>query len=287
MNQENNEANNYQVNNENQLNDQNLNNNQTAEVEVLNNNNPEKKSYCGFLVIFMIISLCLAGYIVYDKCFKEEKPAGNVNNQANCTSDKVEETKKINPADLKVVDAYVNIDTGDYKDLGIKIPKIEGDTKAINELNNTMMLDSLKTIIDYKDFMVEQMGEVEGNKVKLYNTSEVKNFYDCYKAFDFSYETHKINDVLVIRFNYELTNSKYDEGVCWNASGIEENSIIFYYFYDMKNDKVLSYAEAAEKTNAMFENSSSCHNYSELKQANKELISLVIENNTMKFGCAE
>ena len=33
----------------------------------------EKKSYCGLLIVFMVISLLLAGYIVYDKAIKKEE----------------------------------------------------------------------------------------------------------------------------------------------------------------------------------------------------------------------
>ena len=34
----------------------------------------EDKSYCGLLIVFMIISLLLAGFIVYDKAIKKEEP---------------------------------------------------------------------------------------------------------------------------------------------------------------------------------------------------------------------
>ena len=34
----------------------------------------EKKSYCGLLIVFMVISLLLTGYIVYDKVIKKEEP---------------------------------------------------------------------------------------------------------------------------------------------------------------------------------------------------------------------
>ena len=72
------------------------NNNQNFEQQNMNQNNNEepvqeqpiqpeqpvneppkkesKKSYCGLLIVFMIISLLLAGFIVYDKTSKKEEP---------------------------------------------------------------------------------------------------------------------------------------------------------------------------------------------------------------------
>ena len=68
------------------------NNNQNFEQQNMNQNNvvqpvqqnveqsvsepskkEEKKSYCGLLIVFMVISLLLAGFIVYDKVLKKEE----------------------------------------------------------------------------------------------------------------------------------------------------------------------------------------------------------------------
>ncbi len=47
----------------------------------------EKKSYCGLLVVFMIISLLLAGFIIYDKVIKADEP-NIINDKTNCQVEK-------------------------------------------------------------------------------------------------------------------------------------------------------------------------------------------------------
>ena len=54
------------------------------------NSEPPKKSYCGLLIVFMIISLLLAGYIVYDKCLKKEEKDDPVEERQNQEENNIE-----------------------------------------------------------------------------------------------------------------------------------------------------------------------------------------------------
>lgn len=81
MNNGNNGFNNQNMNNYQELNNQPLNNNQHEE--------PLKKSYSGLLIIFMVISLLLAGFIFYDKVIKKNEPINQ------CENNKQEENKEI------------------------------------------------------------------------------------------------------------------------------------------------------------------------------------------------
>lgn len=78
-----NETNNGENNNQN-FEQQNMNQNnavESAQEQYIQpkeqvNEQPKKennKNYCGLLIVFMVISLLLAGFIVYDKCLKKEK----------------------------------------------------------------------------------------------------------------------------------------------------------------------------------------------------------------------
>ena len=275
------------------------------------NNEPPKKSYCGLLVVFMVISLLLAGLVVYECAFKEkETPENNCPPTSTespkpseaCTptsteeEPKKEETSAQTTKDVKVVDAYTATDLNDpYKDAVIKIPKIDGNTQTILALNYKIMTDALSNISKYKDFMVNQMGEVENGKIKIAKDAEediVASFFDCYKLYYYKYETKKIGDVIIIQVLYELDPThKYVSSSlnCWNASGSSANRNDFY-FYDVANDKVLTFAEGAERVKAKFDSDSQCKKYTDINtmiNKNYSVSGKFNANNDFVVRCAD
>ncbi len=70
----------------------------------------EKKSYCGLLVVFMVISLLLAGYIVYDKTTKKEEPPKHEEDNSSLNNDS--ENNKVTEAEL--IDNYRIISDDEY-----------------------------------------------------------------------------------------------------------------------------------------------------------------------------
>ena len=293
-----NEMNNGENNNQN-IEQQNTNQNNVVEPvqpqyvqpeQPVNNQEPPKKetkkSYGGLLIVFMVISLLLAGFVVYDKVIKKEEPVKQCENDKQKESIEERTTQEKNSEEIinneetsnttkstekiEVVDAYVNVEGfGIYKGKGIKIPKITGSSAVIKELNNKIMVSALKTTLNYKDSMMLQLASEDEVKKEITIEDSWASSYDCYKGFNYSYKYYKKNDVLIINviYDYEENHVVYNDAACWNATGKASN-YDDYYFYDIKNDKILSFDEAAQKLNAKFDKESECNNYNSLKNGN-------------------
>ena len=306
MNQDNNGMQNYN-------NETNINNNQPINVV----EQPKKGNT--LLIIFMVISIALAGFLVYDKLLKEKdtnwcQEQGNENNNTNENNSENKNTNENNSENkntdennsenkntnennsnqtgkIQVVDAYVKVaGYSVYAGKEIKIPKLTGNSNAVISFNDKILKDSLDSIIGYKDRMMNNLADVENNKIFVVTESYViSNYYDCYNSFNFSYSHFTKNDIITIKVDYDLDNSTLDEGMCHNATG-DDFDADEYYFYDIKNDKELSLKEAAEKFNTTFEEGSQCNSFSDLNDAEYKWGSLGIdldEEQNMKISCSE
>lgn len=285
MNQDNNGMQNYN-------NETNINSNQPINVV----EHPKKGNT--LLIIFMVISIALAGFLFYDKLLKEKdtnwcQVQGNENNNTNENNSENKNTDENNSnqtGEIQVVDAYAKVTSYSvYAGKEIKIPKLTGNSNAVISFNDKILKDSLDAIIGYKDRMMNNLASVENNKIVAETESyAISNFYDCYNSFNFSYSHFTKNDIISIKVDYDLDNSTLDEGMCHNATG-DSFDADEYYFYDIKNDKELSFKEAAEKFNTTFEEDSECKSLSDLNDLEKwgTLEIDLDEEQNMKISCWE
>ena len=272
------ENNNYGENNYNQFN-QEQGNNMSHQ-----NDNEEKsnKSYCGLLVVFMVISLLLTGFIVYDKVIKKDeapKQETNDNNKENQTSTGV----KVEELMFKTFKGSSNIE--------LRLPKLIGNTETIKKLNDTIQEDMINSyLINVEEIMgfIDEYIEDEDNN---YKTREdlgdvVDGEISCFKETSVDYKVYQKNDVLAI----EIINSS-----CPRASGDLDNTGS-YYFYDIVKDSNIDYVEAAERFNAKIVNEvhdenekdiEPCKTFKDLKKNNDYEVSISInEKNDMEVVCA-
>lgn len=277
----------YQLNQTNNFNQEPINQNN----QVLEKKEGSNKLLVVALVMSFIAVIALAYFYTDIKNEYTSLKADQINNPSSCAKPEEEKNEEIQGnqvGKLKVIDAYSTIiDYGPYKGKAIKIPKIDGSSKAIENLNNKILNNSLDSVMSYKDFMMEQLAyENDGKIIPETEGFMISNFYDCYRSFDFSYKSFTKNDVLTIKVNYELNNSTLDEGNCWNATG-DSFDADEYYFYDIKNDKEMTFKEAAEKFNATFAEESECKSVTDLSDlTNWGTVEIELdENHNMKIEC--
>ncbi len=262
----------------------NLNNIDSQNQQVSNQVEKKPKDLRNLLiVILMLLSIALAALIIYDKGIKKDETQGEVISQET-PSEKTNTSSNI--GEVTVVDGYTNIEAwGTYKGKGVKVPKITGNSSAIAELNNKILVDSLETILNYKNALFQQIAEVEKNKIVVDKTGAALS-YDCSQAYEYSYRHYKKNDILIIKIDSlekQIFESDYQ---CISATADNVNNYEYYYFYDIKNDKALTFEEAAQKTNAKFASDSYCENYNALKD--EENIELEIDNSgNMTISCTQ
>ena len=242
-----------------------------------------KKSYCGLLIVFMIISLLLTGYIVYDKVIEKEEVKEP--KQEEKTGD-VDTT----PAkeEVKVVNAYASSDGL------VVLPKLTGSSENITKFNKSIYdyiivdteTDRASIIEDYTDeesrtsyqkfvdeikktdYVVKDYDSLY--KFVKYVTSDGRNFSD----FSIGYEKYQYNDIIAIH----LLPFNYCNATCLG------NKPTDWYFYDVKNDKKIDYIEAAKVFNATLDGKK-ITNFNELPSSCFEFD--IDSNNNMNFNTEE
>ena len=144
-----------QPNVQNNLNQGNVPNNQNVPNQNnVPNNKPEKKSYCGLLLVFMAISLLLAGYIVCDKCFNKDEPKEpekqDVPVEKNNVVKKIDESKPWYY--MEEIASYEIFNDGETtKKITYEYPVINidsSDAKKINENLKKQSVDAEKAFIN-------------------------------------------------------------------------------------------------------------------------------------------
>lgn len=175
----------------------------------------EKKN-TGLVVLVVVLALLvvgLGGFIIYDKALsKDNKITENDNNK----------NENINDNNISVENSVDYVDEY-YKLFNVKLPKIVGNTKKIDELNNKILNDILPRTYSHSicHAMMEDNCMNKGSSV------------------DYKY---LIKDNIVIIYIYSFVP---DGGTSVPASG---GGLFFYnYFYDIENDNILNISEAAEK----------------------------------------
>ncbi len=164
-----NEMNNGENNNQN-IEQQNTNQNNVVEPvqpqyvqpeQPVNNQEPPKKetkkSYCGLLIVFMFISLLLAGFIVYDKVIKKEEP--------------VKQGENNDPIKEEIIDKFY--DTYDENSIILKGLENNGYMYAVESISG-LKDKSVQKIINDK---IKDYGE------KTYDDLEIKgakNIVNCH-----------------------------------------------------------------------------------------------------------
>lgn len=177
----------------------------------------EKLNYRGsalagvVIAVLLIVTLALSGFIVYDKFIKEDEVVlnDNVNNGNN------------NPVVEEKIDVVDGVSYSDsYYDGKIKvtIPKFTGSSSNLEKLNKQMAEDILK--------------DAYGGAVAL-----AGDFGDYGKdGFTTDYEYVEKNNIIAIYATTRANGGKYPG----SGDGVKR----YNYFYDIKNDKVLTLVEA-------------------------------------------
>lgn len=180
----------------------------------------EKRKNTGLIILIVILSLLviiLGGVIIYDKVLTT-----NLNIEPENKVDNNEETN-VN-YNISVEDSVNYIDSY-YKKFSVKLPKIIGETDKINEINTKILNDILPRTYDYP----------------ICYTENPDYCVDKGTSVDYKYI---IKDDILIIYIYA---SVPEGGHAVPASG--DGLIHKNYFYDIKNDSLLTLSEAAEKLN--------------------------------------
>ena len=227
------------------------------------------------VAILLLLVIGLAGFIAYDKYFKEQEPVKQDNNQ----TDKVKVEEYIATIDNNTM-------TGDNS--VIRLPRIVGNTKTINQLNKKIQSSLINSYIFEVDELINYIDEKTSDDftTKEVLVDELDNIISCFRDVSVTYETYEKNGILVISLV---------ENRCTGASGPFDNTDKFY-FYDIANDKELDYIEAAEKFGAKIDNLiedengnelTPCKTYKDLKQNDGRygIIIDIYDNNKMTVTC--
>lgn len=185
-----------------------------------------------FIIILLVIALSLIYYFGFVKNNQEIlalKDKINVLSSKNVPtqSEKVEvktytaKSNNIESKDISVVDA-VNYSDGYYNLFKIKLPKINGNTKTIAELNAKIL----------NDVLPRTYSDVVGH-------ATIEEAMDKGAFYDYKYIIK--NNILII-----YIYSSVPEGgslMPTTGGGLEHCS----YYYDIVNDKILTISEVANK----------------------------------------
>ena len=222
----------------------------------------KNKSFGGILAVFVILTLLLGGYIIYDKIMT--KPENNVvehNNSNETAKENQNSQTPVSSNTISVLDA-VNYTDSYYKLFKVKLPKIVGtNSQIISKLNDTILNEVLPRTYGHA-----VCHAVMGN--------------DCMnKGSTVDYNYIIKNNIVAIY----IYSSVPDGAKAMPASG---GGLFHYnYFYDITNDKTLSLGEAAEKMNITDIGGASTYN-----DLNNVCSSMIIKGNTiivdyMEGGC--
>ena len=235
---------------------------------------PPKRSNA-LVAILLLLVIGLAGFIAYDKYFKEQEPVKQDNNQ----TDKVKVEEYIATIDNNTMTGANSV---------IRLPRIVGNTKTINQLNKKIQSSLIDSYIFEVDELINFLDEKTSDDftTKEVLVDEIDNIISCFRNVSVTYETYEKNGILVISLV---------ENRCTGASGPFDNTDKFY-FYDIANDKELDYIEAAEKFGAKIDNLiedengnelTPCKTYKDLKQNDGRygIIIDIYDNNKMTVTC--
>lgn len=189
---------------------------------------------CVLIILFLVIGIVAMYYFGFIKnnqeilALKDEVNVLNNKNssQSESINNKIKDTNKDiqsskNEADnISVADA-VNYSDGYYQLFKVKLPKIVGNTKTIDELNAKILNEVLPKT--YSDVAAH---------------TEVKSAMDKGSMYDYKYIIK--NNILIIY----IYSSVPEGGSVIPATGGGLESISYYY--DITNDKILSIGEAAK-----------------------------------------
>ena len=220
------------------------------------------KTIVGILVLFVISTLLLGGYIIYDKIItKPENNSVEQNNSNGIEKGNQNSQTQVSNDTISVLDA-VNYTDDYYKLFKVKLPKIVGaNSQVLSKLNDTILNEVLPRTYGHAVCHAEMEDDCmnKGSTV------------------DYSYIVK--NNVVAIY----IYSSVPDGANAMPASG---NGLFYYnYFYDITNDKSLSLGEAAERMNIT--DIDGANTYSDL---NNVCSSMIIKGDTitidyMEGGC--
>lgn len=208
-------------------------------------------------VLLVIIIIGLLGFILYDKVLKKNIDTNNTTSNVEENNNKEEIQKEIS-----VVDA-VNYEYSNYANdednieynpkFNIRLPKIEGNTKTIEELNKQILNDTLPATNMFTQGFYYQ----DEQKPERAYTNGAKVTY-----------TYKIqNNVVIINVFDEVPEDTVMAGTIWES-----------YLYDIENDKIVAVNEVVQKLGLEDE-------YNELKKSNPEeesIYAIQIDGNKLK-----
>ena len=201
----------------------------------------ESKNNIIVTVLLVIIIIGLIGFILYDKVLKKDVNINNTTSNVEENNNKEEIQKEIS-----IVDAvnysynFGNVDSNPK--INVRLPKIEGDTKTVEELNKKILNEILPKTNMYTEEYYTIKGDTDSDKVYS-------------KGANVTYNYKIQNNVLVINIFDDVPEGSITAGLY----------IWCDYLYDIDNDRILSVKEAAQKLG--LEN-----DYNEIKEANPEVL---------------
>lgn len=166
------------------------------------------------IAVLLIATLALSGFIVYDKFIKEDEVVQNNNGQTD--NGQTDNDKPVVEEKVEVVNG-VSYKDSYYEKIKVTIPKFTGSSSNVEKLNKQMAEEILK--------------DTYGGAVQLARGSDYGK-----DGFTTNYEFVEKNGVIAI---YATTKSN-NEGYPGSGDGVKR----YNYFYDTKNDKILTLVEA-------------------------------------------
>ena len=180
-----------------------------------------------FAILIGVVVLCACGIFGYVKYRLDNQEVNN--NSSSSTSDNgnhIDGTKADNVSadgDINVIDAVsynAHIQGQNGNKLSVRLPRINGTTDVLNELNSKILNDNLPVSYTYATCPGDLGEGCLANGMKIDYQYAIKN-----------------NVVVLYVFNKKVSD----------ANDYVVDHITNNYFYDIENDKVISLIEAAQK----------------------------------------
>jgi len=175
---------------------------------------------CIFIIFLLILSNIGILYY-YQNLFNNNSKVALKSNTTNANSTKDNNQITQDSSNITVADS-VNYTENYFQMFKVKLPKIVGNTKTIDELNSKILNEVLPCTYSHSISHAEQAESMDKGSI-----------------YDYSYTIK--NDILVIY----IYSSVPQGGSAMPATGGGLNQ--FSYCYDINNDKILSVSETAEK----------------------------------------